>query len=217
MTNNLRYFFMALLAAMQWACYPKGPEYADELDLVYTNYSSEFNFMAKKTYAIPDSVIKITGDVFNDPDGDGKPQFLSPANALVILNQINANMENYGWTRVDKNANPDVVLLPSTNTTTYLYYYYDWSYWGWYYPGYYPGWGWGYYGGYYPPYVTGYRAGSIFIQMVDHHGATPTAENVPVVWSCIINGLAEGGSASISARAQVNIDKAFSQSPYLKL
>ena len=216
MIKKLFYLLIVSIAAEQWGCYPKGAEYIDEVDIVYTNYSSEFDFISKKTYAIPDSVIKITGDNFLDPDGDGKPQFMSPANAAVILTQINKNMQDYGWTRVDKNDNPDVILLASTNTTTNLYYYYDWSYWGWYYPGYYPGWGWGY-GWYYPPYVTGYRSGSIFVQMVDHHSATPTIENVPVVWNCIINGLAEGGSASISARTQKGIDKAFSQSPYLKL
>jgi hypothetical protein len=215
MTTRLRYLLMAFLIFLQWACYPKGPEYTDELDLVYTNYADSFDFSSKKTYAISDSVIKITGDEFTDPDGDGKPQFLSPANSAVIVNQIKQNMQNYGWTLVDKNNQPDVILLVSTNTTINLYYYYDWYYWGWYYPGYNPGWGW-YYPGYYPPYVTGYRSGSIFIQMTDH-AAAPLSENVPVVWSCIINGLAEGGSANISARAQINIDKAFSQSPYLKL
>ena len=53
-------------------CYPNGAEFIDDIDLVYTNYSSGFAFSSKQTYAIPDSVIKITGDVFNDPDGDHK-------------------------------------------------------------------------------------------------------------------------------------------------
>src|SRR5215467_12236058 len=81
-------------------CYPKGAEFIDDLDLVYTNYSSGFDFSSKTTYAIPDSVIKITGDIFNDPDGDLKPTFLSSASAAAILDKINQNMTDNGWSRV---------------------------------------------------------------------------------------------------------------------
>ena len=196
-------------------CYPKGAEFIDDLDLVYTNYSSNFDFNSKQTYAIPDSVIKITGDIFSDPDGDHKPSFLSASSAAVILDQINQNMTNAGWSRVNKNNNPDVILLVSSITTTNIYYYYDWWYWGWYYPGFYPGWGW-YYPGYYPPYVTGYRSGSVLVQMVDAKATAAGVESVPVVWTCILNGLAEGGTSSIAPRVQKGIDKAFAQSPYLK-
>src|SRR6476659_727323 len=87
-------------------CYPNGAEFIDDIDLVYTNYSSGFNFSSKQTYAIPDSVIKITGDIFSDPDGDHKPYFLSAASAAVILYRINENMTSAGWSRVDKNKNP---------------------------------------------------------------------------------------------------------------
>ena len=95
-----------------------------------------------------------------------KPEFLPPSYSDVILGQIKQNMTAYGWTEVDKNAKPDVVLLVSASNTTYLYWYYDWAYWGWYYPGYYPGWGW-YYPGYYPPYVSSYTTGTLLIQMTD--------------------------------------------------
>jgi len=196
-------------------CYPNGAEFIDDLDLVYTNYSSSFDFSSKQTYAIPDSVIKITGDIFSDPDGDHKPTFLSASSAAVILDAINQNMVSNGWTEVPKTSNPDVILLVSSVTTTNIYWYYDWWYWGWYYPGWYPGWGW-YYPGYYPPYVTGYRSGSVLIQMVDAKATAAGVENVPVVWSCILNGLAEGGTSSIAARVQTGIGKAFAQSPYLK-
>lgn len=216
MTTSLRYLlFACLLLPLLWGCYPKGAEYTDELDLVYTNYASGFNFTALKTYDIPDSVVKITGDVISDPDGNGKPSFLPASSAKVILDQVKQNMSSYGWTLVDKRNNPDVTILVSTMTTTNIYYYYDWWYYGWYYPGYYPGWGW-YYPGYYPPYVTGYRSGSVFMQMVDNTSKPWTSDNAPVVWACILNGLAEGGTSNIAARTQINIDQAFVQSPYLK-
>ena len=196
-------------------CYPNGAEFIDDLDLVYTNYSNTFDFSSKQTYAIPDSVIKITGDIFSDPDGDHKPSFLSAGSAQVILEQINKNMADYGWSKVNKFSSPDVILLVSSVTTTNIYWYYDWWYWGWYYPGFAPGWGW-YYPGYYPPYVTGYRSGSVLVQMVDAKAVAAGVESVPVVWSFIIYGLAEGGTSSIAPRVQKGIDQGFIQSPYLK-
>jgi Domain of unknown function (DUF4136) len=204
-----------LFVAILGGCYPEGAEYFEELDLVYTNYSEDYDFQSKKTYSVPDSVIKITGERFEDGDTNGKPEFVSPTYSTVMISELKKNMESYGWTLVDKGNNPDVILLVSAMTTTNIYYYYDWAYWGWYYPGYYPGWGWYYPGSYYPTYVTGYRSGSVFVQMVD---AQPRiqGENIPVVWSSIINGLAEGGTENINSRIQTGIGKAFSQSPYLK-
>jgi hypothetical protein len=220
MSIKLKYWPAVLLFSALSGCYPHGAQYTSDLDLVYTNYSSGFNFSQRTTYAISDSVIEITGDVFDNSNGDGKPDFLPSAYAQAIVSQIKKNMDAYGYHLVDKNANPDVIILASTMTTTNLYYYYDWGYWGWYYPGYNPGWGW-YYPGYYPPYVTGYKSGSVFVQMVDQHAvASPTPGNaignIPVIWSMILNGLAQGGTADITARVQTNIDQGFAQSPYLK-
>jgi hypothetical protein len=205
---------LILFVTILGACSPKGAEYYEELDLVYTNYSPDYDFAAQKTYAIPDSVIKITGDAFEDPDGNGRPSMVSPTYGDLIISELKKNMAANGWTLVNKNANPDVILLPSATTTTNVYYWYDWYYWGWYYPGWYPGWGW-YYPGYYPPQVSSYRTGSIFVQMVDvaPHVA---GDNIPVVWSSIFNGLAEGSTDDLLSRIQKGIGKAFAQSPYLK-
>jgi len=216
MRSKLYQWVVFVVSFVLISCYPKGAEFAEDLDLVLTNYNQEFDFKAKHTYAIPDSVIKITGDVFNDPDGDGKPSFVDQTYATAILTAINQNMANNGWTRVNKNNHPDVVLLVSGMSTTNIYYYYDWSYWGWWYPGWY-GWGW-YYPGYYPPYyVSGYRSGSVFVQMIDHSVTAPVSENIPIEWSAIFNGLAEGSTSSITTRIATGINQAFSQSPYLKI
>jgi len=213
MTIKLHYLLALFVLPVMSSCYPKGAEYNEELDLVYTNYNDQFDFSSKLTYALPDSIIKITGDNFDDGNGNGKPEFLSPANTVAVFNQINQNMAANGWTKVDKNSNPDVILLVSAMTNVNIYYYYDWGYWGWWYPGYYPGWGWYYPGWYYPPYVTGYRSGSLFMQMVDAKAA-PGSDNVAVEWSAILNGLAEG--SDLTSRAQKMIDAAYAQSPYLK-
>jgi hypothetical protein len=215
MPIKLRYWVTILVLPVLAGCYPKGAEYVEELDLVYTNFYNQFDFQSKTTFAMSDSVIKITGDNFEDPDGNGKPEFVSPTYATAITSAIKANMTSYGWTPVSKFSNPDVIILASAMTTTNIYYYYDWWYWGWYYPGWYPGWGWYYPGWYYPPYVSGYRSGSVFIQMVDAK-TVGASDAVPIVWNAIFNGLAEGGTANITSRIQAAIGKAFSQSPYLK-
>lgn len=203
-----------ILPAMA-GCYPKGAQYAEELDLVYTNYDNQFNFSSKKTFSLPDSVVEITGDNFPDPQGNGRPNFLSATYGDPMLQAIDQNMTAYGWTKVDKNNHPDVIMLVSATTTLNLFYYYDWGYWGWYYPGWYPGWGW-YYPWYPYPSVTGYRSGTVLIQMTDDGAVRAGEPNVPVPWVSIINGLAEGSSANITSRIQSTINQAFLQSPYLK-
>jgi hypothetical protein len=214
MTSKIYRWLAILILPLIGGCYPGGAEYADQLDLTYTNYSADFNFKAKHTYAMPDSVIKITGDNFDDPDGNGKPEFVKSTFSAPILAALKQNMAANGWQLVSKNSNPDMLLLPSTTTTTNLYYWYDWYYWDWWYGGY---WGWYYPGWYYPVNVSGYRSGSVFIQFIDHSTAVPGSDNVSVVWNMIVNGLAEGDQTNIASRIQTSIEQGFKQSPYLKI
>lgn len=192
-------------------CYPNGPEYIEEVDIVYTNYDNSFDFGTVKTFSLPDKIIKIGDPDIND---DEEPEYVDPIYADPILASLRENMVALGWQEVDEANNPDFVVLPSASKTTTIYYYYDWWYWNWYYPGYGPGWGW-YYPGYYPPAVTGYRSGSLFVQFTDAKGGR-LDHNVPVRWVGIINGLLEGSTASINDRFSKTIDQAFKQSPYLK-
>ena len=117
--------------------------------------------------------------------------------------------------QLEKTDNPDVIILPSVSQTTNIYYYYSYSYWGSYYPGYPGGWGWYYPGYYFPPMASSYKTGSMLIQMTDPSSAA-TSDVLPVAWTAVINGLAEGNTASIQARIQTTITQAFVQSPYLK-
>ncbi len=212
-SKSYRWLSIVILAVVA-GCYPDEAEYIEELDLVYTNHYASFDFQSKRTFAMPDSVVKITGDNYDDPDGNGKPEFAKSSYSTAIITSLKQQMQSYGWQLVDKRANPDIILLPSTMTTTNIYYYYDWYYWDWWYGGWY---GWYYPGWYYPPYVTGYRSGSVFIQMIDRTTATPDSDNVAVVWHMILNGLAEGDQSNIAARIQSSIAQGFQQSPYLKL
>jgi len=215
MRSKLWHWLIVLMLPVLASCYPGGAEYYEELDLVYTNYNNEYDFAAQHTYAVNDSVPKIGDDSFNDPDGDGEPDFMDPVYSVPLLASIRQNMTAAGWTEVDENNSPDVILLVDCMTTTNIYYYYDWWYWGWYYPGWYPGWGW-YYPGYYPPYyITGYRSGTISMRMTDPDPVIGGG-NIATNWIGIINGLAEGGTTNLVSRIQASVDKAFIQSPYLK-
>lgn len=188
-------------------CYPKGPEYIEEYDLVYTDYSPDYDFKARHTYALPDSVVQLTGNLI---EGE-RPDMLSPVYANEILGKIKDNMNKNGWTEVEIGQDPDVLVLPSTVSTTTVNVWYDY-YWGWYYP--YYGYGW-YYPGYYPPTVSSYTTGSVLIQMVDPGDISGT-EKMGVEWLCIVNGLMEGSTSGLITRIDKSIDQAFTQSPYLK-
>jgi hypothetical protein len=203
--------FVGLLFCLA-GCYRDEPVYTSDLDLVITNYQKDFNFAAKGTFSLPDSVVLISSENF-----DGSNDYAKPAYANTILAKIRSNMIQNHWVEVDKSANPDVIILPSVSQTTNIFYYYNYGYWDWYYPGsYYPGgWGWYYPGYYFPPTASSYKSGSVFIQMTDPSGSAGS-DQLPVVWTCIINGLLEGSTSGIQARIGSTIDQAFTQSPYLK-
>ena len=59
MAIKLSRLLVILSLVLIGGCYPNGAEFIDDIDLVYTNYSNQFGFSSKQTYAIPDSVIKI--------------------------------------------------------------------------------------------------------------------------------------------------------------
>jgi hypothetical protein len=207
MKNRTLIGFALAMPLLFAGCYPNGPEYIEEYDLVLTNYAPEYDFYSRTTYSLPDSVVNITGDVVEG----GSPDMMDPGYADPILSSIRENLNARGWHEVGEAEDPDVVLLPSVFTSTTVTYYYDWWYWGWYYP--YYGYGW-YYPGYYPTYVTSYTTGTLLIQMTDPNDIPPT-ENVPVVWTAAFNGLLEGSTRSLVQRVDEAIDQAFQQSDYL--
>ena len=189
--------FYILIIGMMAGCYPQGPEYYEDLDLVYTNYDDAYDFGAAGTYSMPDKIVKVTGNLLEGED----PEFVKEPYNSQILAKIEANMTALGWTKVDKNANPDLALLPATWSNTTIYYWYD--YWCWYYP-WYCGWGWGY------PSVSSYTTGTLVMTLVayDENYIEPTR-----VWTSAVNGLLSG-SVDMN-RVNKGIDQAFDQSPYL--
>jgi hypothetical protein len=206
-----RFLLMMMLAAtLLGGCYPEGPEYTEDLDVVYTTYDVDYDFQAGSTYAMPD---KIVVDAERDGGGNWVPEYMPQGIAEDILEEIEANMTANGWTRLPNigsypdglpDENADVFLTPAAmKSTTYFYsYWYDWWY---------GGWGW-----YYPPYVTvsSYTTGSMIMTIAD-----PNIDQLPInqseaVWVSVGNGIFTG-SYDLN-RVKKSIAQSFEQSPYLK-
>jgi len=191
------------LTSMFWGCYPDSPDYVDELDIVYTNYDQNYSFPGHMKYAMPDSIVKITGSAATS----GSLEFVDSYYAGLVLTRIKSNMAGLGYTLVSDTALADVILFPMAMEVTSTYYYYDYYYyyWGWYYP-YYP---------YYPYSVsTSYTTGTLIMSMIDRRNFTVDGKT-RAPWIGIINGLMEGYAAEFPSRMNKAVDQAFHQSQYL--
>jgi hypothetical protein len=187
------------------ACYPQGPEFVEDTDVVFTNYNPEFNFKAKTTFAIPTKIVKITGNaITGDP-----PKYIPDVLAAPMLAKMEANLTALGYTKVDISANPSLILAPAALETTTIVYWYD--YWGWYWGGYYPGWGYPWYP-YYPT-ATSYSTGTLVMLLIDPTVVSGDG-NPKGQWTAGLNGILTS-SYDIN-RVNKLIDQAFVQSPYLK-
>ncbi len=186
-----------------WGCYPDGSEYYEDTDITLTQHDTNFDFGSRQTYSLPDRIVV---DVEIE-DGDTTFVYMKDIYATPILQSIESNMSNYGWTKVAISASPDVLVTPAAmKSTTFFYsYWYDWWWGGWY-----PGWGW-----YYPPYYTisSITTGSMIITMADPNVDNPI-DRAGAAWMMVGNGLASG--ANNVSRMTKAIDQAFAQSPYLK-
>jgi len=194
------FIYYAILVLMLISCYPEGPEYYEDLDLVYTNYDVNYNFTGGSTYSMPDRIVRITGDLIEGED----PEFIDEPYNTQILNRIETNMNALGWTRVENPDEADLVLMPASWTNTTIYYWYD--YWCWYYY-WYCGWGW-----YYPGYATSYTTGTLVMTLV---ASGEDYVEPSRVWTGAINGLLSG--AFNINRVNKGVDQAFKQSPYLDI
>jgi hypothetical protein len=195
------------------SCLPDGE--ADEigdLDLVYTNYNPTFNFGAGTTYAIPTSVIILTGE----PVTPGtRPPTLDFIVSDQILGAIRNNMNARGFSQVNVQSNPDFILLPSaTEEGREVLFGYDTQFWTWWYPQL----GTGLifqYPNFNPQITSSVDTGSLLIQFIDNRNRTAN-EPVPVHWISIVNLGLSGSQTDNSNRATRGVNQSFTQSPYLK-
>src|SRR5688572_5812593 len=101
-------------------CYPYEPIYGDESDVVATMRDPEFDFQTLNTFALPDVIVKMTGNL---EEGE-EPEFIQEEYATVILERIRQNMTDAGWTEVDA-EDADVIILPTAMQSTETIWYYE--------------------------------------------------------------------------------------------
>lgn len=196
MKKKIVFYFSILL--ILGSCYPDKAIYYSDTDITYTTYEEAFDFKSKKTYAIPDKIVKIM-----DSDGED-PEYVQEPFNTQMLQKMEANMKDLGWDKVDDPENADIKLLPAVWTNTTIYYWYN-NYWCMWYP-YYCGWGWGY------PSVSSYTTGTLLMTLVvDGEDYIDPFR----VWTAASNGLVSG--AYDKTRVERGIDQSFEQSPYLNI
>ncbi|MDL2312218.1 DUF4136 domain-containing protein [Bacteroidales bacterium OttesenSCG-928-B11] len=135
-----------------------------------------------------------------------------------IIDAVQRNLSELGWSSSTNPENADVVITCSAlNTDVYSYWQ---SYW-------YPAWN-DYYYDYIPYYPWGvmsgisydYTEGTVAIQMNyvgDEVNVEPgVVTQAPVIWLGLIDGLLNDTQTSISTRIKTGIDQCFNDAPYLK-
>lgn len=203
--KRLEKYLLGLGAVVLMAsCYPGGPSYVEDYDITFATKADGADFTDKTA-----NVFFMPNEIFDIGDTNKNVAPVSPAFAAKVLARVEAQMVEYGYTRVPdtsmgENYGVAVQRLISDNWVTY--YWGGGGYCGWY-----PYWC----GGYYPP--TGstynYQTGTLYVTMIDLDNSTPTLPFF--VWDAGINGLLSSTQSSTESRALNGIDKMFELSPYL--
>jgi hypothetical protein len=181
------------------ACFPFGPEEIEDFDIVGTFYDENVSFSNFTSYAMPDTVAKVSSSGVNNEKGQYDD---------LILSQIEANMGAVGFTRVQNPEQADMLLTVAIasegysieNSYDYGDYYgdrYDYGSGGYYYSG------------------ADYQieTGTVLMNLANHKDGDNTRESA--LWLGIINGVTEQSFTNTSRRLIELINQAFVQSPYL--
>src|SRR5688572_19089928 len=103
--RKLFFYISAVLSVGLWACQTE-PDSAKLIDqmVVSTNYDPQADFSAYTTYAIPTDTIGFVSNNSNDTI------ITSPESSFPrqVLNVIKSNLDGRGYTKVARNANPDL-------------------------------------------------------------------------------------------------------------
>ena len=200
--------FLGALMFILWSCEPKDDtlKLLDQL-VVSTNYDNTAQFNSYSTYSMATDTIGFVSNQSNDTiitqtDND----YPRP-----ILQKLQQNLSAKGYTRVDKNQNPDLRINVYVVNDFNLYQTLNYS--SFYYPSYY-GYGYGY-GSYYGyPYVSTYatNTGSLVVEILDLKNVTPD-NKVKVLWSAYMGDVYS--TIDLIKQSEDAIDQAFAQSPYI--
>ena len=200
--------WMILLVVMA-GCYPYPDNNAirEDLDIVVTAFQDSIDFTSYKKYYLYDSV-KLLVDESETVDPDDP--FYSSGLDQVILNEIETQMNDLGYQRVDFFAFPDIgveaTALRVNNVANT-----GGAGWWWGYPGYgggLPGFSGGSPQYWYTSFYT-YETGSIVIDMRDFDKKDV---DETFVWTGYINGLLGETSTTTDVRVRQAVESAFKQS-----
>jgi hypothetical protein len=179
--------------------------------VVSTNDDPDANFSSYATYAIPDDTIGFYSNNSNDTILTSKDSDLPD----VVLEALRNEIETRGYTRVARNATPDlgINVTLANDFNVFQQVIYPGGYGG--YPGGYGGYYGGYYGysgWYYQPYVNtvAYNTGVIIIEIIDLKNRTPD-NKVKVVWTAYMGDVYS--SVNWVKQTQEGVTRAFDQSP----
>ena len=203
-----KFFLYSLIITAVVACQPE-PDDLKLLDefVVSTNFDPLVDFSWYNTFSLPTDTIGYYSNSSNDTILTySQLQLVRP-----VLQQVNANLVQRGYTRIPKTESPDIVVnvlivndINLFQQVVYPGYYYP------YYSGYY-GYGSNFYYNY--PLVQTYanNTGALVIEVVDMVNRTPD-NKVKVVWSAYLGDLIS--AVDRQKQAVEGIDQAFIQSPY---
>jgi hypothetical protein len=205
--------FISLLMLLA-GCYPGGPEYTSDYDIIGTDHDPDYwNANSPSTYYMPDSL----GWILDRENIDNSEDDLTRDYDAFILNEVANNLAALGYERVDtynEADRPDLVVfteaLAVKNTTVSYIPWYPWYGYGGYWGGYWPYYGYGY------PVVYSYSTGTILIEMADALNLDTEHLRINIVWLAAIDGLLRSSSVSNQEFVSQTIEQAFAQSPYLK-
>lgn len=179
----LMIFVGALVTSCSWGPGSNMDETRDQI-LTMARKGEAVDFSKFSSFAITDSVTVVN---------DGKKTRLSNDTTDLIIAQVVRNMNINGYTQVQPDENPDLLVdlayIQKTNTYLYPGYWNDWDWW-WNY-NYYPWYGWSSYYPYQTYFISSYTTGSLVIEIADVVNVA-TGQNVPVVWHGLIREILNG-------------------------
>lgn len=203
-----RYYLLITACGLMLSSCLKSPDLGQlSVDFtVMTNKDPNANFSNYKTYYLSDSINLISST--------SRDSFWFDNKASQLVSTVKTNMNNRGYSFVQKGAKPDLGLVLTAIKDINIGAIYP----GWWYGGYWGGCYWGYCG--YPPYYGGYypvyyeiTTGTVVIDMLDVKNATDH-QNLPVIWTSVMSG-GLGYSYDDLQLAINAINQSFTQSPYI--
>lgn len=177
-------FVGALVSACAWGPGGDMDETRDQI-LTIARKTEAVDFNQFNSFAITDSVTVVN---------NGKKTRLCNDTTDLIIAQVVRNMNMNGYTQVEVDENPDLLVdlayIQRTNTYMYPGYWNDWDWW-WNY-NYFPWFGWdSYYPYQMPVFITSYTTGSLVIEVADVVNVA-TESSVPIVWHGLVREILNG-------------------------